>query len=125
MKRPEFLTARRLRRSAERFGDAAAGVAITGLLVAAGVFAAAPAGADGIYRCVGADGKTVFTSNPGACRNAKPHVLKARVQHVVEGEGSRPRRGACGLPAPRRVQKRATTASSRCGAASDRSRSSS
>jgi hypothetical protein len=45
----------------------------------------------GIYRCTGADGKTVFTGNPAACPNAKPHVLKKQVQTIVDDRGFRAR----------------------------------
>ena len=38
----------------------------------------------GIYKCVGPDGKTVFTGNPGACSNAKPHRLTKKVQRAIE-----------------------------------------
>ncbi len=76
------------------------------LLGAAVVLAPTAAGAEGIFRCTGADGKTVYTSNPGACPNAKPHVLKSRVQNVVEGQrsprrspGSRASRPAARAPA--------------------------
>jgi hypothetical protein len=58
---------------------------LLGLAVA---LAPAAIGAEGIYRCTGADGKTVFTSNPSACPNAKPHVLKSKLQTVIESPGS-------------------------------------
>ena len=41
--------------------------ALAVLLGAAVALAPATVGADGIYRCTGADGKTVFTSDPSAC----------------------------------------------------------
>lgn len=42
----------------------------------------------GIYKCVGPDGRVTFTSDPGSCPNAKPHVLKARVQTVIDSSTS-------------------------------------
>ena len=47
----------------------------------AGLLAAAPAAAE-IYKCVGADGKTTFTSRPDGCAGATPHQPKGRVQTV-------------------------------------------
>ncbi len=41
-----------------------------------------------IYKCVGPDGRMTFTSDPGSCPNAKPHVLKARVQSVIDSSTS-------------------------------------
>ena len=75
-----------------RFGSLlAASWAIAALL------AVHSAGANEIYKCRGTDGKIVFTSSRAACPNAQPHVLKARVQHVIEPKG--PRSAARG-PAP-------------------------
>ena len=44
--------------------------------------------ANEIYKCRGADGKIVFTSSRAACPDAQPHVLKARVQNVIEPKGA-------------------------------------
>lgn len=61
-----------------------------------------PASVDaGIYRCQGADGKTIFTSDPTACPNPKPHVLKKKVQNVL-GEKSSPALRGGSRPAARR-----------------------
>jgi len=49
---------------------------------------AAPAAAE-IYKCVGTDGKTTFTSRPDSCPGATPHQLKGRVQTVPSSDARR------------------------------------
>lgn len=49
-----------------------------------------PVGAE-IFKCKGADGKTVYTSDPSVCPGAKPHELKTEMQTVVpSSRASRP-----------------------------------
>jgi len=49
-----------------------------------------PVGAE-IFKCTGADGKTVYTSDPTVCPGAKPHELKTEMQTVVpSSRASRP-----------------------------------
>ena len=62
----------------------AAPTALAAGLALALLLALPEAGEAGIYKCVGPDGKTTFTSDPGACPGAKPHELKAKVQRVVD-----------------------------------------
>jgi hypothetical protein len=52
-----------------------------------------------IYKCTGPDGKTIYTGNRSQCPNAKPHVLKKKVQTVVDDGAVRRRRPG---PAARR-----------------------
>lgn len=56
-----------------------------------------------IYKCVGPDGKTFFTSDRTACKGAQPHVLKKKVQNVLDDRSSPVRRngGPPARPAPR------------------------
>ena len=53
-------------------------------MAAAVLLCGASAAQAGIYKCVGPDGRTTFTSDPGSCPNAKQHVLKTRVQNVID-----------------------------------------
>ena len=53
--------------------------------------AASPVGAE-IFKCKGADGKTVYTSDSTVCPGTKPHELKAEMQTV--GPSSRASRPA-------------------------------
>ena len=52
----------------------------------------------GIYKCTGPDGKPFFTGDPTACKGAKPHVLKKKVQRVQNSRSSRMLRSG-GAPA--------------------------
>ena len=96
------MKARSLRRTPATLDRARllARAALLGVVVA---LAPAAVAAEGIYRCTGADGKTVFTSDRSACPNAKPHVLKSRIQKVVEspGSASTSRRARASRPAAR------------------------
>jgi hypothetical protein len=56
-----------------------------------------PVGAE-IFKCKGADGKTVYTSDPTVCPGAKPHELKTEMQTV--GPSSRASRPAAVRAAP-------------------------
>ena len=78
----------------------AAVLAATACLLAAEAYA-------GIYKCTGPDGKTVFTSDRSACPGAKPHVLKKKLQTVLDGHDSRV------------LQKRSRPAARRVGAKDD------
>ena len=62
-----------------------------GLIVALGVLIAPTASAE-IYKCVGRDGKTVFTSGPSTCPGRKPHEIRGTLQTVPMAERSVPAR---------------------------------
>ncbi len=63
----------------------------TALLVSlgAGLLLALPAAAE-IYKCVGPDGKTTFTSRPGTCPGAVPHEPRGTLQTVPGSNASQP-----------------------------------
>ncbi len=58
------------------------------LLVAAMSVLGATSVEAGIYKCTGPDGKTFFTGDPTACKGAQPHVLKKKVQSVLDDKSS-------------------------------------
>ncbi len=60
---------------------------LPGVSLCAGLLLAAPATAE-IYKCVGPDGKTTFTSSPGACAGAVPHQPRGTVQTVPSSPSS-------------------------------------
>lgn len=81
---------------------ALAGAGAGALIIAVAMIAASPAMA-GIFKCVGPDGRTTYTSDPGTCANPKAHTLKGSgVQRVIDTR-SRPKarssRRSLALPA--------------------------
>jgi hypothetical protein len=59
------------------------------LLCGAFVLFAVTSAEAGIYKCVGADGRTTFTSDPASCASAEPYELKARIQKSIDSSKSR------------------------------------
>jgi Domain of unknown function (DUF4124) len=57
------------------------------LLLAAFALAGSPAAAE-IYRCTGADGKTLFTADAAACPGAQRHAPTREVQRVGPAQGA-------------------------------------
>lgn len=68
--------------------------ALGGLLAGALLLAlAAPAPAsDGLYRCRGPEGGTLFTSDPSRCRSPERHEPSGRVQRVPDSAAAAPSR---------------------------------
>lgn len=63
----------------------------------------APAAEAEMFRCVGADGKTLFTSDRSQCPNAKPHETTGRIQRSSGPETPEPRRRPTALSPARRA----------------------
>jgi hypothetical protein len=78
---------RRFKSAAGRVDPETVRSAALALLLAAFALAGSPAAAE-IYRCTGADGKTLFTADPGACPGAQRHAPTREVQRVEPAQGA-------------------------------------